>query len=50
MGMVAVEEGPLVEEGRKVPVGMQIVGRWWAEEMVLRVGHAWEKGHEWREL
>ncbi|KAL9096619.1 MAG: hypothetical protein Q9165_001106 [Trypethelium subeluteriae] len=50
MGMVELEEGPLGRTGRKVPVGMQIVGRWFAEEVVLRVGFAWEQGNEWKEL
>ncbi|KAF2236764.1 amidase signature enzyme [Viridothelium virens] len=50
MGMVELEEGPLGRTGRKVPVGMQIVGRWFAEEVVLRVGFAWEQGNKWKEL
>lgn len=50
VGMLEIEEGPLKGSGRKLPVGLQIVGRWWAEETVLRVAYAWEQANEWREM
>ena len=30
-----------------LPIGLQIMGAQWQEEMVLRVGHAYEKATEW---
>ena len=50
MGMLEIDEGPLKGSGRKLPVGLQVVGRWWAEETVLRVAYAWEQGNEWRKM
>ncbi|KAF2768097.1 putative amidase [Teratosphaeria nubilosa] len=32
-----------VEGGRRLPVSMQVVGRWWGEGVVLRVARAWER-------
>lgn len=50
IGMLEPLEGPGVGEGVKLPVGMQIIGKWWDEEKVLRVGHAWELAHDWKTL
>jgi len=50
VGMLEILEGPEKGSGRKLPTGMQIVGRWWEETTVLRVGYAWEATREWREL
>lgn len=51
VGMLTPLEGPGAGVDRiKLPVGMQIIGRWWAEEMVFRVGHAWELNNDWRHL
>ncbi|KAK4919425.1 hypothetical protein LTR49_012959 [Elasticomyces elasticus] len=51
IGMLEPLEGPGAGvEGVKLPVGMQIIGRWWGEEAVFRVGHAWELGHDWESL
>jgi aspartyl-tRNA(Asn)/glutamyl-tRNA(Gln) amidotransferase subunit A len=36
-----------VGESRRLPVGMQIVGRWWEEETLLRIAHAYEQATEW---
>ena len=44
VGMLELVEGPAEGKGVKVPVSMQVVGRWWAEEMVYRVAFAWEVG------
>ncbi|KAI1084352.1 amidase signature domain-containing protein [Whalleya microplaca] len=33
-----------------LPVGMQIVGGWWQEKKVLRVGHAWESNFDWKRI
>ncbi|THU76578.1 amidase signature enzyme [Dendrothele bispora CBS 962.96] len=32
----------------KLPVGMQIIGKMWDEEMCLRVGGAWEAAWDWK--
>ncbi|TKA77383.1 hypothetical protein B0A55_03219 [Friedmanniomyces simplex] len=51
IGMLSPLEGPGVGmEGVKLPVGMQVIGRWWEEAMVLRVGYAWELGYEWKKM
>ena len=49
IGMLAPKEGPAAGDGKtKLPVGMQVVGKWWSEEVVYRVAYAWELGHEWK--
>jgi amidase len=35
------------DSGIKLPVGMQIVGGMFLEEMIYRVGAAWEKAFDW---
>ncbi|KAK5111750.1 hypothetical protein LTR62_004670 [Meristemomyces frigidus] len=51
IGMLAPLEGPGVgQSGVKLPVGMQVIGKWWGEETVFRLGYAWECAHEWKEL
>ncbi|KAM0425572.1 hypothetical protein ACHAPT_009103 [Fusarium lateritium] len=46
VGFAAAADDPAVQ----LPIGMQIVGGLWQEKKVLRVGHAWEKGFDWRAL
>lgn len=51
IGRLSPTEGPLAgREDVKLPVGMQLIGKWWAEEMVYRVGHAWELSYDWKDL
>ena len=50
IGMLSPKEGPAANSDVKLPVGMQIVGKWWDEETVYRVAYAWELGHEWKML
>ncbi len=33
-----------------LPVGLQIVGRWWAEGDLLRVAHAYEGATPWHTM
>ena len=33
-----------------LPVGLQIVGRWWAEDELLRVAHAYEQATPWHNM
>lgn len=48
IGMLSPQDGPAVDGGVRLPVGMQIVGKWWGEETVYRVAYAWELAHDWR--
>lgn len=50
IGMLEVLEGPGLAEGVKLPVSMQIVGRWWDEMTVYEVALAWERTNEWRKM
>ncbi|KAK3706519.1 hypothetical protein LTR37_012729 [Vermiconidia calcicola] len=51
MGMLKPKEGPAAgHEGVKLPVGLQIIGKWWDEEMVYRAAYAWELDHEWKKI
>lgn len=51
IGMLPPLDGPAKgKEGVKLPVGMQVIGKWWDEEMVYRVGFAWEKNNDWKTL
>ena len=51
IGMLPPLEGPAAgKDGVKLPVGMQIVGKWWHEEMVLRTAYAWELSHDWKSM
>jgi amidase len=49
-GMLEIIEGPLSGSGVKLPVSMQIVGRWHGEEEVFRVAYAWELANDWKKL
>lgn len=31
-----------------LPVGLQVVGKFYSEELLYRVGYAWESNFEWR--
>ena len=42
IGMLEIQEGSLANSGRKLPVSMQIIGKWWDEEAVYRAAYAWE--------
>ncbi|ETN41703.1 uncharacterized protein HMPREF1541_03639 [Cyphellophora europaea CBS 101466] len=42
IGMLEITEGPLAGSGTKLPVSMQVIGKWWDEITVLKVAYAWE--------
>jgi amidase len=42
IGMLDITEGPLQNTGTRLPVSMQIVGKWWDELTVFKVAFAWE--------
>jgi amidase len=48
VGMLSVLEGPGVEEGVKLPVSMQVIGKWWDEVGVYEAAFAWERENDWR--
>lgn len=51
IGMLEIQEGPLKDTGTKLPVGLQIVGKWWAEETVYKAAYAWELANpDWKSL
>ncbi|KAF2006426.1 amidase [Amniculicola lignicola CBS 123094] len=50
IGLLEIEEGPLAKSGVKLPVGLQIVGNWWAEGVILRAAYAWELSNDWEQL
>ncbi|TFK38685.1 amidase signature enzyme [Crucibulum laeve] len=34
----------------QLPVGMQLVGKWWNEEGLFQLANAWEKKYDWKSL
>ncbi|EUC48008.1 hypothetical protein COCMIDRAFT_88603 [Bipolaris oryzae ATCC 44560] len=50
IGFLSVLEGPGVQDGVRLPVSMQIIGKWWSEMEVLEAAYAWEREWNWREL
>lgn len=48
IGMLPIEEGPLKGSGTKLPVSMQVIGKWWHEEDVFRVAYAWSLNYDWK--
>ncbi|KAF2102552.1 amidase signature enzyme [Rhizodiscina lignyota] len=49
-GMLEVLEGPEKGSGKKLPVGLQIIGKWWDEETVYKAAYAWELSSDWKNL
>ncbi|KAF8916103.1 amidase signature domain-containing protein [Mucidula mucida] len=39
---------PINDPEVKLPIGMQIVGKWWDDATVLQFGHAWETTNDWK--
>jgi amidase len=50
IGMLEVLEGPGVQNGVKLPVSMQIIGKWWDELNVYEASYAWERANDWRKM
>lgn len=40
---VSVPAGKIEFEGKKLPIGIQLLGKWFDEENLLRVAHFWEQ-------
>jgi amidase len=48
IAMLPIEEGPLKGTGTKLPVSLQVIGKWWHEEDIYRVGYAWSLKFDWK--
>lgn len=48
IGMLEIQEGPLAGSDTKLPVSMQLVGRWWREQDVYRAAYAWSLTADWK--
>jgi amidase len=48
IGMLEVLEGPGAEAKVKLPVSMQVIGKWWDEMSVYETAYAWERANDWR--
>jgi amidase len=49
IGRLEVLEGPGLADKTKLPVSMQIIGKWWDEMAVYETAHAWEKANDWKQ-
>ncbi|KAF9007907.1 amidase signature enzyme [Cyathus striatus] len=50
IGTLPPPESELITPGDinlKLPVGMQMVGKWWGEQGLLQLAAAWEKAYDW---
>lgn len=50
IGKLEVLEGPGVDDKVKLPVSMQIIGKWWDEMTVFETAYAWERANDWRQM
>lgn len=50
IGMLEVLEGPGVLDKVKLPVSMQVIGKWWDETTVYQCAGAWENANDWRNM
>jgi amidase len=48
IGMLEIEEGPLKGSGTKLPVSMQVIGKWWHEDDVFKVAYGWSEANDWK--
>lgn len=49
-GRLPIVEGPLAHSGTTLPVGLQLIGRWFGETDVYRVAYAWEQANDWEKM
>jgi amidase len=43
-------EGPGLADKIKLPVSMQVIGKWWDEMTVLETAYAWERANDWKQM
>ncbi|PVI05517.1 amidase signature enzyme [Periconia macrospinosa] len=48
VGMLEVLEGPGAQDKVKLPVSMQIIGKWWEEMAIYEAALAWERANNWK--
>lgn len=49
IGLAEIREGPLKGTGTRLPISMQVVGKWWREDDVYRIAYAWSLTNDWKE-
>lgn len=49
-GMLPILEGPLADSGTKLPVSLQIIGKWFDEATIYKAAYAWEQSFDWKQL
>ncbi|KAI9735146.1 MAG: hypothetical protein M1834_001734 [Cirrosporium novae-zelandiae] len=50
IGKLEIIEGPLKGSGTKLPVSMQVVGKWYGEETVYKAAYAWSEAFDWTSM
>lgn len=50
VGMLPIEEGPLTGSGKKLPVSLQVVGKWFDEKTIYEAAYAFEQSYDWKSL
>jgi amidase len=50
IGKLEVLEGPGLADKVKLPVSMQVIGKWWDEMTVLETAYAWERANDWKQM
>jgi amidase len=50
IGKLEVLEGPGLADKIKLPVSMQVIGKWWDEMTVLETAYAWERANDWGQM
>lgn len=50
IGMLEALEGPGVKDKLKLPVSMQVIGKWWDEVAVYEASFAWERANDWKTM
>lgn len=49
-GMLEIQEGPLKGSGVKLPVSLEVIGKWFGEDDVYKVAYAWGLKNDWKNL
>lgn len=49
-GMLPIEEGYLKDSGVKMPVSLQLIGKWYDEAVIYKIAYAFEQSYNWKDL